>query len=364
MNIGIPKERRAFEYRVGLSPAAVSMLSNHGHTCYIEHDAGLGAGFSDHDYEQAGGRIVYSPHEVFGRADLLLKVARPMLEEIEWLRPGTTVAGLLHLGSARKDKIELFLQNQITTIAYEQITLADGTVPVRKPLSQIGGTLAAQVCARLMQNNAGGKGILLGGGPGVPPAEVAVIGAGIAGGCAARAFTGMNAHVTVLDNDLNALQVIYDRIPGLVTMVSNPVNVARVCAYADVVVGAVLVPGERPPIVVTREMVRTMKPRSILMDISIDEGGCIETSRPTNHEHPTFIEEGVIHYCVPNMPSVVARSATHAYINAAFPFIQEIADKGIRQAIADNPAIARGAGTYRGEIHNISSLSPLAQPEE
>jgi alanine dehydrogenase len=174
----------------------------------------------------------------------------------------------------------------------------------------------------------------------------------------------MDAHITVLDNDLNALQAIYDRIPGLVTMISNPVNVARVCAYADVVVGAVLVPGEKPPIVVTREMVRTMKPRSILMDISIDEGGCIETSRPTNHEFPTFIEEGVIHYCVPNMPSVVARSATHAFLNAAFPFIQEVADKGAVQAITDNPAIARGVGTHQGNKHNITNLSPLAQPEE
>ncbi len=363
MNIGIPKERRPFEYRVGLSPSSVKMLVKQGHICYVEHDAGLGAGFSDQEYEQAGARIAYSGHEVFGRADLLLKVARPLVEEIEWLRPGTAVAGLLHLGSARSDKVELFLKNEITTIAYEQIQLADGTVPIRRPLSQIGGTLAGQIGARLLQNNAGGKGILMGGGPGVPPAEVAVIGAGVAGSAAVRAFMGMGAHVIVLDNDLNALQRIYEKFFGVSTMISNSFNVARVCTFADIVVGAVLSPGEHPPIVVTREMVRTMKPRSVLMDISIDEGGCIETSRPTTHEHPTFVDEGVIHYCVPNMPSAVARTATHAYLTAAFPFIDELANKGIDKAIAENPAIERGIGTYQGKVRHISSLAAVVYPE-
>lgn len=363
MNIGIPKERRAFEYRVGMSPAGVQLLSSQGHICYIEHDAGLGAGFSDQEYEQSGGRIAYSPHEVFGRADLLLKVARPKIEEIEWLRPGTAIAGLLHLASARTDKIDALLENNITAIAYEQIQLEDGTVPVRRPLSQIGGRLAAQIAARLMQNDSGGKGILLGGGAGVPPAEVVIIGAGIAGTCATQAFLGMGAHVTVLDVDINALERIYDKAPGIVTMVYNLVNVARVCAYADVVVGAVLVPGERPPIVVTREIVRAMKPRAIIMDISIDEGGCVETSRPTTHEHPTFIEEGTIHYCVPNMPSIVARTSTYAFLNAAFPFIQELANKGIEKAIAENRAIEHGIATHQGELRHLSHLSTM-EPQE
>jgi alanine dehydrogenase len=357
MNIGIPKERRPFEYRVGLTPAGVQMLSEHRHTCYIEHDAGLGAGFSDQDYEQAGARIVYSPHEVFGRADLLLKVARPLLEEIEWLQPGSAVAGLLHLYSARQDKLDLLLENKITAIAYEQIQLADGTVPVRRPLSQIGGRLAAQIGARLLQNNSGGKGILIGGVAGVPPAEVVVIGAGVVGACVTQSFLGMGAHVTVIDKDINALQEIYDRNPGIVTMISTPLNIARACQYADVLVGAVLVPNERPPIVVNREMVRSMKPRAIIMDISIDEGGCIETSRPTTHEHPTYIEEGVIHYCVPNMPSVVARTSTYAFLNAAFPFIMELTNKGIDAAIAENPAIAHAVITHQGELRDTSRLS-------
>ena len=363
MNIGIPKERRSFEYRVGLTPNGVKMLAQQGHTCYVEHDAGLGAGFSDQEYEQAGARVVYSPHEVFGRADLLLKVARPLLEEIEWLRPGTTIAGLLHLGSSRHDKIEALVKNNITAIAYEQIQLPNGIVPVRRPLSEIGGVLAAQISARLLQNNAGGKGVLMGGVPGVPPAEVVVLGAGVAGTYATRAFAGMNAHVTVLDNDISALQAIHDRIPGIVTMISNSVNVARVVAYADVVAGAIWVAGAQPPTIVTREMVRTMKPRSVLMDISIDEGGCFETSRPTTHEHPTYIEEGVIHYCVPNMPSVVARTATYAYLNAAFPFIAEIANKGAEQAIKDNDAIEKGVGTFHGEVQHISSFASLGQGE-
>lgn len=360
MNIGIPKERRSFEFRVGMTPAGVQMLTQAGHTCYVEHEAGLGAGFTDQDYEQAGARIAYSPHEVFGRGDIVLKVARPLHEELEWLRPGTTVAGLLHLSSARQDKIELMHEKQITAIAYEQIELPGGTAPVRRPLSQIGGRLAAQIGARLLQNNSGGKGVLLGGIAGVPPAEVAVIGAGVAGTYAAHAFSNMGAHVTMLDVDINALEAIHHTTPHIVTMLSNPVNVARVCSYADVVVGAVLVHGERPPIVITREMVRSMKPRSVVMDISIDEGGCVETSRPTTHEHSYYIEEGVIHYCVPNIPSVVARTATYAFVNAAFPYIQEIVEKGAGRAVEDNPALECGAVVVCGELQHLARIQPPA----
>lgn len=363
MNIGIPKERRAFEYRVGLVPSGVKLLTQMGHTVYVEHDAGLNTGFSDQEYIQAGAKIAYSAHEVFGRADLLLKVARPLGDEIGWLRPGTTLAGLLHLGSARKDKIDQLLENEITAIAYEQITLADGTVPIRKPLSQIGGILTAQIGARLLQNNAGGKGILIGGMPGVPPAEIAILGAGIAGACAAKGFVRMGGHVAVLDTNINALEMIHDSLPGAVTMVSNSVNIERVCSYVDILVGAILVPGERTPTLVSRSMLRSMKQRSVVMDISIDEGGCFETSRPTTNEKPTFIEEGMIHYCVPNMPSLVARTSTYAFLNAAMPYIIEIANKEIDQVIEENPAIAHGVSTYKGQVHHISNLSPLAQLE-
>lgn len=333
------------------------MLTQSGHKCYVERDAGLGAGFSDKEYEQAGARIAYSPHEVFGRADLLLKVARPLLEELEWLRPGTTIAGLLHLGSARQDKIDGLLQNHLTSISYEQITLPDGTVPIRRPLSEIGGRMAAQIGARLLQNDEGGKGILMGGIAGVPPAEVIILGAGTVGTCAARAIMGMNAHVTVLDTNLNALHELFERVQGVTTMISNPLTVSRSLMYADLVIGAVLVADGPPPIVVTREMVRSMKPRSVIMDMSIDEGGCVETSRPTTHEHPTFLEEGIIHYCVPNMPSVVARTATYAFLNAAWPYIEQLVTSGIDRAIQENPAIEKGTSTYKGELRHELRLA-------
>lgn len=356
MYIGIPKERRPFEFRVGLTPAGVQMLSKQGHKIFVEHEAGLGAGFSDLEYEHAGARIVYSSHEVFGRADLLVKVARPLLEEINWLRPGTGLAGLLHLNSARQDKIDALLANEITAIALEQIQLGNGSMPVRNALAQIGGQMVPQIAARLLQNETGGKGILIGGTVGVPPAEIVIIGAGVVGDCAAQGFLGLGAHVAVLDVNIDALQRIRDRHPSVVTMISNPVTISRACSYADVVVGAVLVPGERAPILITREIVRGMKPRSVIMDISIDEGGCVETSRPTTHEYPTFIEEGVIHYCVPNMPGVVARTATHAYINAAFPYILQLANEGIETAIANNPALERGIDTHQGNLVHLTRV--------
>jgi alanine dehydrogenase len=354
MNIGIPKERRPFEFRVGLSPSAVSILNQHNHKCYVEHDAGMGAGFTDQEYEQAGARIVYSGHEVFGRADLLIKVARPLLEEILWLRPETALAGLLHLSSARHDKIDALIENKITAIAMEKIQLEDGSFPVRRPLAQIGGLMVPQIASRLLQNEAGGKGILMGGMVGVPPAEVVIIGAGIVGTYATQACLGLGAHVTVLDNDLDALQKIYERFPGVVTMISNRINIARACTYADVLVGAVLVSGERSPILVSREMVRSMKPRAVIMDVSIDEGGCVETSRPTTHDHPTFIEEGVIHYCVPNIPGIVARTSTHAYITAALPYIIDLVDNSIENATSKNSILAHAVETHQGQLVNYS----------
>jgi alanine dehydrogenase len=353
MNIGIPKERRPFEFRVGLSPAGVEILSQQGHMIFLEHDAGLGAGFSDREYERAGANIVYSPHEAFGRAELLLKLARPMQEELQWLNPGTTLMGFLHLASSRQDRVEALLSSNITSIAYEQIQLPDGSMPVLRPLSQIGGQMMAQIAARLLQTNYGGKGILLGGMAGVPPAEIIIIGGGTAGTNAARAFLGMGAHVTVLDKDVNALQRVCERLPQTVTMVATRRNIDRACAYADVVVGAVLVPGERAPIVLTRETLTKMKPRSLVMDLSIDLGGCFETSRPTAHDRPTYVEEGIIHYCVPNVPAVVARTATYAFVNAAIPFISELANLGVEQAIAHNPAIELALNTYQGELRHL-----------
>jgi alanine dehydrogenase len=355
MNICIPKERRPFEFRVGISPQGVDILVQHGHTVFIEHDAGQGAGFPDKEYDNMGARIAYAADEIYGRAELLLKIARPLDDELDMLQPGTAIAGFLHLASARQNKIEALLKDKITAIAFEQIEEADGTLPVLRPFSQIGGAMAAEVASRLMQSDRGGRGILLGGIPGVPPAEVVIIGAGTSGTYAARAFKGMGAHVTVLDKDLNALQRISQYNSDFVTMLATPYRISRVCEYADVLVGAVLVPGSRAPIIITREMVKKMKPRSILIDLSIDEGGCSETSRPTTHDQPSYIEENVLHYCVPNMPGVVARTATYAYINAAIDYILEIADLGVDKAI-ENPAIEAGVNTYKGELRHLSRL--------
>ncbi len=356
MNIGIPRERRPFEYRVGLSPAGVDMLTQHGHQVYVEHEAGVGAGFKDREYEAVGARIVYSPEEVFGRADLLLKVARPTREELEWLRPGTAIAGLLHLASARRDKVDILLEKEITALAYEQIELADGSLPVLRPFSEIGGSMCATIAARFLQCNRGGKGILLGGVPGVPPAEVVILGSGVVATYATRAFTGLGAHVTVIGKEIAGLQKLYERFPSIATLISTKRNIERATAFADVLVGAVLVSGQRAPVLVTREMVRNMKPRSLIIDVSIDQGGCVETSRPTTHELTTYLEEDVIHYCVPNMPGVIARTATHAFVNAAMPYLIEIANRGVDAAIASDPALEMGINTHAGKLVHLNML--------
>jgi alanine dehydrogenase len=357
MNIGIPKERRPFEYRVGLSPAGVEILTQKQNQVYVEHEAGVGAGFSDQEYEKAGARIVYSAEEVFIRADLILKVARPMKDELDWMRPQTTLLGLLHLASSREDKVDVLLEKKITSIAYEQIEEADGSLPVLRPFSQIGGRMTASIATRLLQNNWGGKGILLGGIPGVPPAEVVILGGGVVGHFAADAFLGLDAHVTVIDSAVNVLQNIYERFPNVVTMISTRRNIEKAASYADVLVGAVLLSGERTPTLITREMIRGMKPRSVFIDVSIDQGGCSETSRPTTHELPTYVEEGVIHYCVPNMPGVVARTATHAFVNSAMSYIEEIISLGVGTAIKQNPAIEKAVNTYDGKLVHLALLS-------
>ncbi|MGD8554124.1 MAG: alanine dehydrogenase [Anaerolineales bacterium] len=357
MNIGVPKERRPHEYRVGLPPAGVALLVKHGHTVYVEEGAGKGAGFRDSGYEKCGARIVYSQEEVFGRADWVLKFARPLKDELMMMQSGATLMGFLHLAAARKDKIEWMQENAITAIAYEQIELEDGYRPVLAPLSQIGGRLAMQIAARLLQNNHGGRGILLGGAPGVPSAEVVIIGGGAAGEAAAEAFAGAGAHVTVLDIDLRRLHHMQSHIPeNVVTMLSTPHNVARACAYADVLLGAVLIPGRRTPLVVTREMVASMKPRSVIIDMSIDQGGCVETSRPTHYDSPTYLEEGVIHFCVPNMPGVLGRTATHALYNSAYGYLEAIARLGIEESLNTLPDLERGLNLLRGEPRHLNRL--------
>ena len=353
MNIGIPKEHRAVEYRVGLSPAGVEVLCRQGHKVFVEHEAGVGAGFVDQEYERAGAQIVYSSQEAFGRAELVLTITRPLKEELEWMNPGSTLMGGLHLAATRRERVDILLKKKISAVAYEQIQLPDGSLPVLRPFSQIGGHMCAQIAARQLQNNYGGKGILMGGIAGVPPAEVVILGAGTVGTYATRAFLGLGAHITVLDCNMDALQRIYDRFPQVVTMFCTSRNIERACSYADVVVGAVLVSGERTPILVKREMLKKTKPRSLIMDISIDQGGCFETSRPTTYDAPTFVEEGITHFCVPNIPGAVARTATHAFVNAALPYIEEVANQGIEKAMQNNPAIELAVNTHNGHLAHL-----------
>ncbi len=350
MDFGIPKQRRPFDYRVGLTPMGVEILTQQGHRVYVERDAGQGSGFSDEQYRRAGAQIVYSPEELYGRAQMILTVSRPLLPEFELLREGHILCGFLHLAVAHPRKLEILLERKVTAIAYETIQQDDGHLPVLTAVSQIAGRMVASVAAQLLQNHEGGHGILIGGVPGVPAANVVILGAGIVGTNAAKVFEAMGANLYILDTDLRKLQMLEERGFRAHTIVAHDFNVAKAVKRADVLVGAVLIPGARAPHVVTREMVRTMKPRSVIMDISIDQGGCVETSRPTTYQSPTYIEEGVIHYCVPNMTGVVARTTTHAFNNAAWPYILEIAGKGLDRALAENSALRHGLNTHDGAI--------------
>lgn len=351
LTIGIPGEHRPFEYRVGMTPVGVAALCADGNTCYVEQGAGLGSGFPDHEYEQAGARILYNTDEVFRRADLILKVQRPTEEEVSWMAEHQTLMSFLMLATTRENRVRTLEEKGITAIAYELIQDDDGSLPVMYPSSQIGGRMCAQIAAHYLQNNTGGKGILLGGISCVPSAEVVIVGAGVVGTTAAQAFLGMGARVILLDRDQRKLHAANDRFGSqLTTMVSYDFNLARVCRFADVLVGAVQVHGHRAPIVITREMVRSMRPGSLIIDMSIDQGGCVETSRPMAHDHPTFIEEGVTHFCVFNVPGVVGRTATHALLAAAWPFILEVVGKGVDRAIDENPVLRRGVAIRAGAL--------------
>jgi alanine dehydrogenase len=353
MNVGIPKERRDLERRVGLTPYGVELLTRAGHVCYVEREAGLGAGFTDYHYERAGGRIVYSGEEVYGRADMVLTAVRPTQAELGWLREGQTLCGFLHLAAARRETVHALLEKRITAIAYETIEEDDGTLPVLHTMSEVAGRMAPQLAATFLQSDQGGRGVLLSGVPGIPAARVAILGAGVLGINAARTFLGLGANVFVLDRSLEKLRHVDRRFNGrITTMISYPFNIARVARFAEVLIGAILTPGARAPIIVTREMVRSMKRGAVILDFSIDQGGCVETSRPTTLRDPVFIEEGVVHFCVPNVPGAVPRTATHAFNNAIWLYIRRIAEVGLEGALQELSALARGVATRGGQIVN------------
>lgn len=349
--IGIPKEQHPYEYRVGMTPAGVSVLTGIGHQCYVEAGAGVGSGFSDSEFEQAGARITYNHEECFRRADLVLKVQRPSANEIDLMNAGQVLMAFIMMAGLHDRGVQAMQAKGINVVAYEMIREDDGYLPVLFPLSQIGGQLAAQTAAQCLQNNNGGKGILLGGTTGVPPADVVIVGGGVVGLNAADAFQGRGARVLLMDHDVRALQHAHERFGNTITtMVSHDFNLRRVCKFADVLLGAVYVPGQRAPILISREMVRSMRPGSLIIDMSIDQGGCVETSRPTTHDNPTFTAEGIMHYCVLNIPGIVGRTSTHAYMNAAWPYVVQVAEQGLAAAQEADAALRRGVLMRGGEL--------------
>ena len=349
MEFGVPKEIRDSEARVGLTPAGVSALKSAGHRVYIQHDAGAAAGFNDDDYRNVGAEILYSSDEIYGRAAVIAKVARLAEKEYPCLHAGQTLLSWMHLAVAARDLVETLQGCRITAIAYELIRADDGSLPVLVPMSRVAGRMAPIIAGQLLESAGGGRGILLSGIPGVPPAAVVIAGAGVVGANAARAFVGAGAQVTVLDNQSSKLEALEHEFNGrITTLFSTRYNLERVLRFADVLVGAVLVPGQRAPVLFTHKMIHTMRPRAVFIDFSIDQGGCSETSRPTTHRDPTYVEEGVIHYCVPNITARVARTASHALTNASLPHLLEIGARGVEGALESDAMLRRGVQVRAG----------------
>ena len=365
MDIGVPKEIRDLEMRVGLTPAGVLALVQAGHAIYIEQGAGVGAGFGDEHYQRAGAHIVFSPAEAYGRADIVAKVARPTAAEHQLFRQGQTVFSFLHLSVSSPDLLEALASNEITAVAYETIQGDDGVLPVLIPMSEIAGRLTPIIAGQLIMNIHGGRGTLLSGLPGVPPAAVVILGAGVLGINAARAFLGLGAQVIVLDRDIRKLQKLDDVFGSrITTMISNEYNLQRAADFADVLVCCVLVPGQRAPVLVNREMVRRMRQRSIIIDFSIDQGGCVETSRPTTLRDPTYVEEGVIHFCVPNFTAAVARTTRYAITNAALPYLLAIGEHGLLGKHRHMAALGQGMNLYKGKLSNKAVAGALGRDLE
>jgi alanine dehydrogenase len=349
MRVGVPKEIKDHEDRVGLVPSSVAELVHHGHEVLVERGAGVGAGLGDDQYTTAGARIVDSAEEVFAQSEMIVKVKEPLAVERKRLRRGQVLFTYLHLAPDREQTEDL-IKSGVTAIAYETVTSPTGTLPLLTPMSEVAGRLAPQVGAHYLERAAGGRGVLLGGVPGVPPAEVVVLGGGVSGTHAATIALGMGATVFVVDRSAEVLRRLAAQFPGLRTIFSTRDALGAILRRADLLVGAVLVPGAAAPKLVTREMVASMKPNSVIVDVAIDQGGCCETSKPTSHSHPTYVEEGVIHYCVTNMPGAVARTSTFALNNATLPFALALADKGWRKAIADDAHLRNGLNVHEGKV--------------
>ncbi|MDI9929674.1 alanine dehydrogenase [Rhodococcus sp. IEGM 1354] len=363
MRIGIPREIKNHEYRVAITPAGVHELVGRGHEVSIETQAGVGSTFSDADFKAAGAQILNSADEVWASADLLLKVKEPIAEEYSRLRRDQVLFTYLHL-AASKPCTDALLESGTTSIAYETVTAADGSLPLLAPMSEVAGRLAPQVGAYHMMASGGGRGVLMGGVPGVRPANVVVIGAGVSGRNAIAIAHGMHADVTVLDLNIRALRAIDDQYQGAVkTVVSNALELEQAVLSADMVIGAVLVPGARAPKLISNALVQRMKPGSVLVDIAIDQGGCFEDSVPTTHAEPTYSVHDSVFYCVANMPGAVPRTSTYALTNATLPYVIALADKGYEAACEADPGLKNGLSTHNGALLSEAVASAFVDQE-
>jgi alanine dehydrogenase len=362
MRIGAPKEIKVQEHRVGLTPDAVAELVARGHTVSVETGAGAGVDYSDADYVAAGAQIASSAQAVFDAADLIVKVKEPQPEECARLKPQQTLFTYLHL-AADRPQAEALMRSGATCIAYETVTDDRGGLPLLRPMSEVAGRMSVQVGAHYLEKAQGGRGLLLGGVPGVAPAKVVILGGGVSGAHAAEMAAGLRAEVTIYDISIARLAELDRQFGATVrTAFASRAAIAAAVADADLVIGAVLAPGAAAPKLVTRAMLATMRRGAVLVDIAIDQGGCFETSRATTHEAPVFVEEGVIHYCVANMPGAVARTSTQALNNATLPFLLAIADHGAEQAMERDPHLRRGLNISQGAIRHPAVAEALAAP--
>ena len=348
MIIGVPKEVKDHESRVGITPAGVRALVDAGHKVLVEHDAGALSSFPDHEYQDVGAEIVGTPDDVWNNADMVVKVKEPVEKEYVYFRPNLLLFTYLHLAPLRA-LTDALLAKKVTGIAYETVRDKAGSLPLLTPMSEVAGRLSIQVGAAYLEKEHGGRGVLLGGVPGVPPGNVCIIGGGIVGVNAAKMALGMGAHVTLVDLNLNRLRELDDIFSGRMhTLYSNAYNVERAVSEADLVIGGVLIPGAAAPKIVTAAMVKKMKRGAVIVDVAIDQGGCIETARPTTHSDPSYVVDGVVHYCVTNMPAAVPNTSTRALTNATFPYVMKLAKLGANVAIREDQGIAEGVNTFNG----------------
>jgi len=362
MVIGVPKEIKSDEHRVSMIPVGVEELVKRGHRVLMQQGCGLGSGVDDREYVAAGAEVVDDPREVFARAELVVKVKEPLPEEYGCLREGLTVFTYYHF-AASETLTQAVMDSGIVALAYETIRTENGDHPLLTPMSEVAGKMSIQEGAKYLERPMLGRGILLGGVPGVAPAEVLIIGGGVVGTNAAKVAAGLGARVIILDIDLPRLRYLDDIMPpNVVTLMSDAHTIRDSHRHADLLVGAVLIEGARAPVLVTREMLRTMRPGSVIVDVAVDQGGCIETTRPTTHQKPTYVEEEVLHYCVPNMPGAVGRTSTYALANVTLPYVLKLAAQGYREACRDDLALRRGVNIHRGAVTNRAVAETFGLP--